>query len=384
IFPSTFENAAKKSASQLSTPQEDSRKNLTTSPPKITLVLQGNHLLQNGFVQLAPRKSEMFPIPSSTADNQEWLPNLALHELRHVAQFDKLTGKLKAPFFEQLAFALYGLNLPAWYFEGDAVQVETIYSNGGRGRLPSWEMPIRANILSGKSYDFNKYVLGSFRDNVPSYYTIGFFMSSYLTNHHGIDSHEKILADMRGKLLRPFNFRRAVKQVSNEKPTEIFDNTIAELTTKWEQESPVAPDTPNITTKGSRYPSDYLLPQMNDNQELYILKSSPTAVNEIKRLDSVGNEISIVKTGRQITPYFHLRNDELVWDEYRKHARFGKQTYNIINVYNIDTGRTKTLTKASRYYSPAFHPVRDEIVVVEVNPENISKLIVLDSKTGSI
>src|SRR5690606_6502261 len=89
------------------------------------------------------------PVPSSTADNQEWLPNLALHELRHVAQFDKLTGKLKAPFFEQLAFALYGLNLPAWYFEGDAVQVETFYSNGGRGRLPSWEMPLRANILSG-------------------------------------------------------------------------------------------------------------------------------------------------------------------------------------------------------------------------------------------
>src|SRR5690606_11002982 len=106
IFPSTFENTAKKLARQLPKTQEESRKNLKTSPPKITLVLQGNDLLQNGFVQLALRKSEMFPIPSSTADNQEWLPNLALHELRHVAQFDKLTGKLKAPFFEQLAFAL--------------------------------------------------------------------------------------------------------------------------------------------------------------------------------------------------------------------------------------------------------------------------------------
>lgn len=384
VFPNTFENAAKKLALQLPKTQWESRMNLKTSPPKITLVLQGNHLSQNGFVQLAPRKSEMFPVPSSTADNQEWLPNLALHELRHAAQFDKLTGKLKAPFFEQLAFALYGLNLPAWYFEGDAVQVETIYSDGGRGRLPSWEMPIRANILSGKSYDFNKYVLGSFKDNVPSYYTIGFFMSSYLTNHYGIDSHEKILADMRGKLLRPFNFRRAVKQVSGEKPTEIFDNTIMELTKKWEQESPTSSDTPNLPTKDSRYPSDYLLPQMNGNQDLYILKSSPTTVNEIKHLDSLGNEFSVVKTGRQITPYFHLRNHEIVWDEYRKHARFGKQTYNIINVYNIETGRTKTLTKASRYYSPAFHPLRDEIVVVEVNSANRSRLVTLDSKTGDI
>src|SRR5690606_30654802 len=384
IFPDSFENAAKKLAEQLPILQQKSQLDSKTSPPKITLVLQGNHLTQNGFVQLAPRKSELFPVPSSTADNQEWLPNLALHELRHVAQFDKLTGKLKAPFFEQLAFALYGLNLPAWYFEGDAVQVETIYSDGGRGRLPSWEMPIRANILSGKSYNFNKYVLGSFKDNVPSYYTIGFFMSSYLTNHHGITSHGKIMADMRGKLLRPFNFRRAVKLVSGEKPTEIFDNTMLELTEEWKQESPTSPDTPNLPTKDSPYPSDYLLPQMNGNQELYVLKSAPTAVNEIKRLDSLGNETGVVKTGIQITPYFHLRNKEIVWDEYRKHARFGKQTYNVINVYNTETRRTRTLTRASRFYSPAFHPIRDEIVVVEVNPANISRLVILDSKTGEI
>ena len=384
IFPDSFENAAKKLAEQLPILQQKSQLDSKTSPPKITLVLQGNHLTQNGFVQLAPRKSELFPVPSSTADNQEWLPNLALHELRHVAQFDKLTGKLKAPFFEQLAFALYGLNLPAWYFEGDAVQVETFYSNGGRGRLPSWEMPLRANILSGKSYDFNKYVLGSFKDNIPSYYTIGFFMSSYLTNHQGIDAHEKIMADMRGKLLRPFNFRRAVKKISGEHPTDIFNNTIHELTSKWKQESPIAPEHSNLPTKESDFPSDYLLPQMNANQELYVLKSSPVAVNEIKRLDSLGNETGIVKTGLQITPYFHLRNQEIVWDEYRKHPRFGKQTYNVINVYDIATGRTETLTKASRYYSPAFHPMRDEIVVVEVTPANTSRLVVLHAKTGKV
>lgn len=384
IFPSSFENAAQKLAAQLPTLQRQSRENLNVSPPKITLILQGNHINQNGFVQLAPRKSELFPVPSSTADNQEWLPNLALHELRHVAQFDKLTGRLKAPFLEQLAFALYGLNLPAWYFEGDAVQTETIYSRGGRGRLPSWEMPIRANILSGKSYNFNKYVLGSFRDNVPSYYTIGFFMNTYLTNHYGIASHEKIMNDMHSKLLRPFNFRKAVKQVSGERTSEIFDNTILELTEKWQGELPISPDTPNIKMANSRYPSDYLLPQMNESKTLYVLKSSPTTVNEIKKLDSLGNEIGIIKTGQQITPYFHLRNNEIVWDEYRKHARFGKQTYNIINLYNIETGHTKTLTRASRYYSPALHPTRDELVAVEVDLSNTSRLVMLSTQTGNI
>src|SRR5690606_25758514 len=112
IFPSSFENAAQKLAAQLPTLQRQSRENLNVSPPKITLILQGNHINQNGFVQLAPRKSELLPVPSSTADNYNWLPNLALHELRHVAQYEKLTGRIKAPFLEQLAFALYGLNLP--------------------------------------------------------------------------------------------------------------------------------------------------------------------------------------------------------------------------------------------------------------------------------
>lgn len=384
IFPKTFEEAAKKLAEQLPKIQAESRKSLGVYPPKITLILQGNNLTQNGFVQLAPRKSELFPVPSSTADNQEWLPNLALHELRHVAQFDKLTGKIKGPFFEQLAFALYGINLPGWYFEGDAVQVETLYSEGGRGRLPSWEMPLRANILSGRAYNLQKYALGSFKDIVPSHYTIGFFMNSYLTNHYGIGSHEKILEDMRGKLLRPFNFRKAVEHVSGEKPTEIFDHTIVELTNKWKQELPHSPDTPNLKTQVSRYPSDYLLPQTDKNNRLYVLKASPIAVNEITRLDSLGNERGIVKTGQQITPYFHLRNEEIVWDEHRKHARFGKETYNVINLYDIRTGRTRTLTKASRYYAPAFHPTQDEVVAVEVNPANVSRLVMLSTKTGTV
>lgn len=384
VFPATFESAAKKLAKKLPTMQKHSYETLAVSPPKITLILQGHQLTQNGFAQLAPRKSELFPVPSSTADNQEWLPNLALHELRHVAQFDKLTGKLKAPFFEQLAFALYGLNVPAWFFEGDAVQVETLYSGGGRGRLPSWEMPLRANILTGKSYDFDKYLLGSFKDNVPSYYTIGFFMNTYLSNHHGLSTQEKIMEEMRGKLLRPFNFQQAVKKVSGENPAAIFQNTILDLKKKWKQEYPVDPDTANIVTKTSSYPSDYLLPQMNAQGELFVLKSSPRTVNEIKSLDSLGNESGVVKTGAQITPYFHLRGHEVVWDEFRKHARYGKESYNVINIYNTKTKHTRTLTKASRYYAPALHPFRDEVIVVEVDLANRSSLVVLSSKTGDI
>ena len=383
IFPESLDSAALKLASTLPRLYDFSRTNLKVNPPKIPIILQGNHIAQNGFVQLAPRKSELFPTPSAIADNQQWLPNLALHELRHVAQFDKLTGKFKSPFWEQLGFALYGLNLPAWYFEGDAVQTETLYSAGGRGRLPSWEMPIRANLLSGKSYGFSKYVLGSFKDNIPSHYTIGFFLNSYLTNHYGLGIHEKIMQKMQGKLLRPFNFRRAVREASGEKPAEIFAHTFAELQQKWTSERPIAGDFPNIKTAESRFPSDYLLPQMGENGDIFALKSSPTAVNEIVSIDTAGNEKKIIKPGLQLNPYFDIRGHEIAWDAYRKHPRYGKQTYNLIQIYDLNNQKVRSISHKSRYYTPAFHPHRDELVVVEVSPKNESRLLFLDTKTGA-
>ncbi|SFT08130.1 hypothetical protein [Sphingobacterium wenxiniae] len=385
IFPDVYENTALKLADILEVYIQQNSKHFHKKPRKITLILQGNHLSQNGYVQLAPRKSELYPVPSSTADNQEWLPNLALHELRHVAQFDKLTGKIKGPFFEQLALALYGLNLPAWYFEGDAVQSETMFSEGGRGRLPSWEMPIRANILSGRNYGFNKYVLGSFKDNVPSYYTIGYLMNTYLTNHLGYQSHEKIMEDMRGKLLRPYNFQRALKQVSGLRSKDLFHVTMKEVTEKWELEKPI-PNKSNtiIPTKQSRYPNDYLLPQSDNNGQLFALKQSPAQVSTIVTVDPNGKEKNIVKTGLQITPYFHLRDTEIVWDEFRKDARFGKQTYNVINIYNTATGALKTLTRNTRYYSPTLHPHEPKIALIEVGQDNKSRLLTINAHNGQL
>src|SRR5690606_41616914 len=96
--------------------------------------------------QLAPRRSEFFTTPPQRNDFQDWLGQLAVHELRHVVQIDKLTGYLSAPFFEQLAFAIYGITLPSWFFEGDAVTTETVLSNSGRGRLRSWDLPLPTNL----------------------------------------------------------------------------------------------------------------------------------------------------------------------------------------------------------------------------------------------
>ncbi|NGM62746.1 hypothetical protein G5B30_12565 [Sphingobacterium sp. SGG-5] len=349
----------------------------------MTFIIQTNYLQPNGFVMLAPRKSELYSTPPNVADNQEWLPNLALHESRHVVQFDNLTGNLRGSFLQQLALALFGLNLPAWYFEGDAVLQETLHSEGGRGRLASWDMPVRANIQSAKNYDFNKYVHGSFKDIVPSYYTIGYFMNSEL---YEIDTliQSKILQDMRSKLLRPFNFQKALKKYSGMKGNQLFKTTISRLTEEWN--TPLtnsAISSPVLTN--DRYPTDYNLPQVVGNT-LYALREGRQKTPAIVAFDLGHHKKAkrVIKIGRQIAPHFHVRGHFIVWDELRKDPRFQKQTYNVIYLYDTQTRNIRVLTSKTRYYSPVLSPDLKTIACVEVDQANRCNLILLDAITGNI
>ncbi len=381
IFPKEFNESATLLAQQIETYIKFAELNLNEKPRKINIIVQQNHIQQNGFVQLAPRKSELFSTPSCLADNQEWLPNLALHELQHVAQFDKLTGNIRKPFGELLALAFFGINLPSWYYEGDATLHETLFSTGGRGRLSSWDMELRTNIQSQKTYSFSKYVHGSFKDIVPSYYTIGYFMNSEMYEKDA-QINSKIYEEMNGKLLRPFNFQRALKKYYGGKASKLFTNTIENLEKKW-TENPTS-NLGEPITFDDKYPTDYFLPQL-ENHGVYALQKNNQRTPRIIKFNPNSPEKTeeVLKIGAQIMPYFHIKNHLITWDEYRKDARFSKHTYNVINIYNTLTGVKKTLTKDSRFYTPILSNDLSKLVCVEVNLDNESSLAILDPNSGN-
>ncbi len=376
IFPMEFEKSALLLSQQIDSMINFSSQDLKREPKKISIILHENHIEQNGYAQLAPRKVEAFSTPGPASDNTQWLPNLIQHELRHVAQFDKLTGRIQGPFFQQLAFALYGLHLPAWYFEGDAVSIETQFSDGGRGRSSSWFMPLRTNLLSGKDYSFSKNILGSFRDLTPTYYLTGYTMNSYLTNHFGYGIKEEILDNMRANLWRPFNFNLALKKYTKLNSKKLYDATISELKEEWES-SKVNQNFNLIFEENNRYPTHYFLPQTNSSKAIFTLVQAADIIPEIrKRKDE--KEETLTQIGFQLTPYFHLNDQYLVWDELRKDARFGKQTYNIIRIFDLKTGKTEDLSKNSRFYSPILSDNSQKVYTVQVDQNNLSSLFYID------
>ena len=381
IFPNEFIESAPLLAQQINQHLQFSASALQHTPRKITIIAQQNHIAQNGFVQLAPRKSELYSTPSGIADNQEWLPNLTLHEVQHVAQFDKLTGSIRKPFGEQLALAFFGITLPSWYYEGDATLHETLYSQGGRGRLSSWNMALRANITSDKMYSFNKYIHGSFKDIVPSFYTIGYFMNSEMQEKDK-SINAKIFADMSGKLLRPFNFQRALKKNYGTKASDLFTQTTQNLSNKW-REIPSTDQSKTITFE-DKYPTDYLLPQV-ENETVYALQKNNQRTPRIVKFNHSNPKkvIEVVKTGAQLMPYFDLKKHLITWDEYRKDARYSKQTYSVINIYNTSSQVKKTITNNTRYYTPTLSHDLKTIACIEVNLNNESSIALLNIDNGT-
>ena len=379
IYPSSFESSASLLAQQIDQMIIFSKAQLASKPRKISIILHENNIEQNGFAQLAPRKVEAFSTPGPASDNVAWLPNLVQHELRHVAQFDKLTGKIKGPFFEQLALALYGLHLPAWYFEGDAVSIETEYSTGGRGRSSTFLMPLRTNILSGRDYSFSKNILGSFKDLTPSYYATGYSMNTYLTNAFGYAVKEQIMEDMRRHLVRPFTFNRALKKATELRARKLYLATMDSLKSQWKKEE-IGEEPTLLLARKSRYPTHDYLPQSNTSGALFTLVSSPEFIPEIRKTNN-GKEEILVKIGYQLTPYFHVNDQFLVWDELRKDARYGKQTYNIIRILDLKTGKTTDLSKNSRFYSPIISANSEKVYAVHVDENNVSSLFYIDRFT---
>ncbi len=68
----------------------------------------------------------------------------------------------------------------------------------------------------------------------------------------------------------------------------------------------------------------------------------------------------------------------MVWDELRKDARFGKQTYNMIRIFDLKTGKTEDLSKNSRFYSPILSDNSQKVYTVQVDQNNLSSLFYID------
>ncbi|NJN43236.1 MAG: hypothetical protein HC811_14425 [Flammeovirgaceae bacterium] len=244
IFPKGFESKAQHVANMMEHAREPEAKSIGAPPRKISILLQNQTTISNGFVTVAPWRSEYFTMPSQDYNflgTNDWLTLLSSHEYRHMVQFQHaLRGFNRAVYyvFGQLGFgAMAFASAPLWFWEGDAVVAETAFTQSGRGRIPNFDMVFRMNLMEGRTFNYHKQYLRSYKHQIPSHYVLGYHMVSYLrrkTDNPEIWSSVSKRAWTNSFV--PFTFSNAIKKESGLYVTELYNEMAEELKSKWKDD----------------------------------------------------------------------------------------------------------------------------------------------------
>jgi hypothetical protein len=389
IYPSKNEQEAKRIADIVQYLQEKGTTSIGDQIEKIDIVLQTQQVVSNGFVTLAPFRSEFFgtaPQNFSRLGSTDWLDLLAIHEYRHVLQYTNAKNgatKLMHLISGESGWAgVLGLRIPSWYFEGDAVLAETLFTKHGRGRTPSFFKEQRALLLENKIHAYNKARNGSFKDLVPNHYPLGFVIMNHLRNHYGITAGKKILVDAGKRLIGTSSFSYATKKHTGKTSEALYHESYQKLRDKMQQE--LAGRSLNAGQQISpqqKVLSQYLFPQYTQDSALVCLKTSLDQTPRIVRL-AHGKETKLTDVGITTQNFLSHNQGFLAWTEYQRDPRRGHQNYSNIVTYHLETGQKKTLTQKGKYFSPQFSNSARKIIAVEADEELRNKLVVLDADTG--
>lgn len=385
IYPVELENEAQRMANTLPYIYPKVGLSLRQQKTAIPLLLQNRGTVANGFVQLGPKKSEFYATPPQYFDSQDWLNNLAVHELRHIAQFDKLTGTQKHPFPELVYFAYFGAGIPTWFFEGDAVVNETALTLSGRGRQPNWIMPFRTSVLEGKKFSYSKAYFGSNKDVTPGYYQTGYLMVAGMKEKFGQFISDSLLGDIKRRPLRLYPFSQSLKKYTSENTRKSFITTQKNLAQKWQNQADKLP-TENYESlnKKTSLATNYFLPVRLNEKKILALKESKQSARHFVIINEDKSEQKLFGIAYQENPWFSYKNNVIVWDEIRYDPRYKQRSYSVICSYNMATKKFKKISSRSRLFSPALSDDGRKIVAAKVELNNQFSLVEINTGSGEI
>ncbi len=395
IYPKGFEMQAQRMANTLEHIHDPEARTLGSKPKKISVILQNQSSISNAFVSILPRRSEFFTMPAQDYNfigTNDWLNLLAAHEYRHVVQFQHAKRG-----FNKVLYYLFGnttlagmaqVSVPQWFWEGDAVATETAFTQSGRGRIPNFGLVFKTNLMEGRTFNYHKQYVRSYKHNIPDHYVLGFHMVSYLrrkTNDPEIWG--KITARTWNVPFLPFAFSNAINKETGMHVPALYRDMAATLKKEWQQEI----DQLEITSfekvnnrKGKTY-TDYQYPQPLENGNILVKKSG---IGDI-------DQYVVLKDGKETTAFtpgfvndagmLSTANSKVVWSEYGYDPRWGVRTYSLIKGYDVISKKNWIIGgRHQRLSGVALSPDGYKIVAVRSSKEYQTALLLLDFNTGKV
>jgi hypothetical protein len=388
IYPQEFRAEAQRLANSLEAAYIYNTQTLKIKPKKISVILHNFSSVSNAFVAWAPKRSEFYTIPPQDIYPQDWLNQLAIHEYRHVVQLSQmnqgLTRILYFLFGEQIIPGVMGLYVPFWFLEGDAVVSETALSSSGRGRLPEFEMRLRAQVLERKIYPYEKAVFGSYKDFIPDRYVLGYQLSANARKRYGAEIWDKTLSHVARHPVALFPFSHGFRKISGLSKWKYYKSCLHELDSLWKEQKSKTTYTffEQLNLKPKKVFTNYRYPQFLNDSQVVALKSGLADIAEYVLLNKEGSEKRIFQPGFIDPVWLSVRKNLIVWAEYSYDKRWDNRTWYDIISYDINTGKRKRLSRKKYLFAPRLSNDASKIAAIEVSAGNQYSLVIMDAKTG--
>jgi hypothetical protein len=384
IFPAGLDSAAMRTATVVNALDRYTQQTIGNSRRKINIVLQPSTIIPNAYVALGPFRSEFQLTPPQNSfdlGSIPWVDNLAIHEYRHVQQYNNFNRGLSKVFrvlFGQEGQALANaLTVPDWFFEGDAVYNETKVSRQGRGRLPFFFNDYRALWQAEKNYSWMKLRNGSLRDFVPDHYKLGYMLTAYGYEKYGSSFWKNVAGDAAAFKGLFYPWQKAVQKYAGI-PYRHFR---ADALRYFRDQIKAWPG--NDPGKAQHFLGDQEYPYLMNDEDVVYMESR---YNRIPRFiaEKNGEPKKLRARDISIDNYFSYRNGRIVYAAYRPDIRWGWRDYSELKLLDVATGKQRVLTKRTKYFSPDISEDGNTVVAVEVSEKGGSTLHLLNAGTGNV
>jgi WD40-like Beta Propeller Repeat len=394
LFPEEFDKQARRMADTLERLYQAETRTLSTYPRKITVVVQDHTSESNAFVSILPRRVEFFTMPTQDYNfvgNNDWLDLIATHEFRHVVQYDHANQGLNRLIYYITGnyglSAMAALAVPQWFWEGDAVFAETAFTPSGRGEIPNFDLVFRTNLLEGRTFNYHKQYLRSYKNNIPNEYVLGYHMVSYLRKKTGDPMiWDRITSRAWGSSLVPFTFSNAIKKETGLHVTELYREMAADLKREWQSVDTIRLTASNtVNVRRTKAYTDYRYPQPLPDGSILAMKSGIGDISQLVRLTGQREEKIVVQGIVNETGMISAAGSRVVWNEYRFDPRWRRQNYSVIVAYDLATKRKWRVTPAtSRYAGAALSPDGKQVLTLQTDYSYQHHLVILSVENGSV
>ncbi len=356
-------------------------------PDRVPVVIRGRTAAANGFYAPLPHRLELFVTPPSGpwlgARGEGWLRLLLTHELSHYVQLASrvgVFGGLSRVFGADVTALNYPF-MPGWFIEGITTHNETLFTEGGRGRNPFFEMLYKAPVLEGRFWDLKKAAYASSFAPQERIYVSGWLLTDALSRRYGAEAYARIhRAFAQAPLL---GVDHAVKRVTGRTTRQLYAEMKAELEERFARDASL----PQGRLLSPGRPGHWYPPRVS-RAGWFAYSLSHDAAPGLYRVAP--------ETWRGELVFAGLLTDESSWDVSADGRRIvaarpvadpadpaGYSAFSDLWLLDVEGGASRRLTVGRRLWHPALRPDGGRIVAVE-RADSYSRLVEVDIRSGTV